>query len=387
MFEHGVFKEVQLNSRGLYTECAAAEAAACISAFAPLERDFYSIGNVVIPNQQEQMASSADEVEFDDLDDGELVTVDNAPIQLILSDEDGGERLDKVLSKRVPQFSRSRIQQWIEAGYVTVDGKPARTKMTVLGDESIHILPQAAPEEKAFTPEPMVLTVVYEDAAILVLNKPAGLVVHPAAGNWSGTLLNGLLHHMPAIAGVPRAGIVHRLDKETSGLMVVAKTLEAHTDLVRQLQARTVKREYLALVWGTPLLNGKVDTAIGRHSRDRVKMAVSQNMTAKPALTHYHRLASSTLDGRIVSLVRCQLETGRTHQIRVHMQSIGFALVGDQLYGKAHLAPVFPRQALHAFQLGLIHPVSGKVCEWSVPVPQDFSDLLARAGIDQPQPS
>src|SRR5690606_38668859 len=144
---------------------------------------------------------------------------------------------------------------------------------------------------------------------ILVINKPVGLVVHPAAGNWSGTLLNGLLHYLPAIAGVPRAGIVHRLDKDTSGLMVVAKTLIAHTDLVRQLQARTVKREYLALVWGTPNISGKIDASIGRHSRDRIKMAVSENLTAKPALTYYQRLATAMLDGRPVSLMLCQLET------------------------------------------------------------------------------
>jgi 23S rRNA pseudouridine1911/1915/1917 synthase len=179
-----------------------------------------------------------------------------------------------------------------------------------------------------------------------------------------------------------RAGIVHRLDKDTSGLMVVAKTLQAQTDLVRQLQARTVKREYLALVWGTPHVTGKVDAAIGRHPRDRIKMAVSEHMSAKPAVTHYQRVAGGMLDGRAVSLLRCQLETGRTHQIRVHMQSIGFTLVGDPLYGKPHLASVFGRQALHALRLGLIHPVSGKDCEWSAPLPDDFADLLLRAGMD-----
>ncbi|MGZ3157901.1 MAG: RluA family pseudouridine synthase, partial [Burkholderiaceae bacterium] len=225
------------------------------------------------------------------------------------------------------------------------------------------------------------LSIVHEDGAIIVLNKPADLVVHPAAGNWSGTLLNGLLHHYPPLTGVPRAGIVHRLDKDTSGLMVVAKTLEAHTDLVRQLQARTVKREYLALVWGTPQASGTIDASIGRHPRDRIKMAVSENLTAKPAITHYQRVATGALDGRPVSLMRCQLETGRTHQIRVHMLSIGFPLVGDALYGKAHLVPVFPRQALQARRLGLLHPVSGKECEWEVPLAADFADLLVRAKI------
>jgi 23S rRNA pseudouridine1911/1915/1917 synthase len=251
----------------------------------------------------------------------------------------------------------------------------------VAGDETIVMQPQATPDEQAFKPEPMALPIVHEDNDILVINKPAGLVVHPGAGNWSGTLLNGLLHHLPSIAQVPRAGIVHRLDKDTSGLMVVAKTLEAQTDLVRQLQARSVKREYLALVWGSPLLNGKVDAAIGRHPRDRIKMAVVDNAGAKPALTRFQRLAAGMLDSRPVSLLRCQLETGRTHQIRVHMQALGFPLVGDALYGKPHLAAVFPRQALHAWRLGLIHPRSRQACEWMAPLPEDFAGLIARAGI------
>jgi 23S rRNA pseudouridine1911/1915/1917 synthase len=306
----------------------------------------------------------------------------NEPITLKLTDDDCGSRLDKVVSTLVPQYSRSRIQQWIEAGFVTVDGNPARTKMTVLGDEVVVITPQAAPEDTAFQPEAMDLDIVHEDKAILVVNKPAGLVVHPAAGNWSGTLLNGLLHHFPALGGVPRAGIVHRLDKDTSGLMVVAKTLAAQTDLVRQLQARTVKRRYLALVWGTPQLSGTIDGAMARHPRDRIKMAVSESMSAKPAITHYQRVAVGALDGRAVSLMHCQLETGRTHQIRVHMQSLGFALVGDALYGKTHLMPFFPRQALQAWRLGLVHPTSGKACQWEVALPEDFTELLGRAGID-----
>lgn len=329
-------------------------------------------------------AKTLPEADIDEAEEGEYGLLQSEAIDLKLGSVDCGERLDKVVSRLVPQYSRSRIQQWIESGHVTVDGRPGRSKMTMLGDERITVTPQAAPEDHAFAPEPMALPTVHEDATLLVIDKPAGLVVHPAAGNWSGTLLNGLLHHEPALAGVPRAGIVHRLDKETSGLMVVAKTLEAQTDLVRQLQARTVKREYLALVWGSPLMNGTVDAAIGRHPRDRVKMAVSENATAKPAVTHYHRLATGAIDGRAVSLLRCRLETGRTHQIRVHMQSIGFGLVGDPLYGKAHLATVFPRQALHAYRLGLVHPASGKACEWQAPPPGDFTGLLLRAGIALP---
>lgn len=318
----------------------------------------------------------------EDIDEDEGLAVGDSSISLNLAPEHCGLRMDKVLSTLVPQYSRSRLQQWIEAGHVTVDGQPVPGKTTMLGDETIVIHPQTAPEEHAFKPEPMDLPIVHEDASIIVLDKPAGLVVHPAAGNWSGTLLNGLLHHVPALAGVPRAGIVHRLDKETSGLMVVAKTLEAQTDLVRQLQARTVKREYLALAWGTPQISGRVEAAIARHPRDRIKMAVSEHESAKPAVTHYQRLATGMLDGRPVSLLRCQLETGRTHQIRVHMQSIGFALVGDQLYGKSHLAAVFPRQALHAYRLGLVHPRSGKPREWKAALPKDMADLITAAGID-----
>eukprot|EP01030_Chromulinospumella_sphaerica_P016652 gene16652-16466_t len=234
-----------------------------------------------------------------------------APIELNLTSEVCGQRLDKVISHLVPQFSRGRLQMWITDGFVTVDGKVAKsTKDTVYGDEKIVILPQPAPEDEAFKPEPIPLNIVYEDEHLIVINKPAGLVVHPGNGNWSGTLLNGLLHHCPQLVGVPRAGIVHRLDKDTSGLMVVGKTLPAQTDLVRQLAARTVKREYFALVWGTPRLNGTIDASMGRHPKDRIKMAISTNFSAKPAITHYQVLASGELDRRPVSLVQCRLETG-----------------------------------------------------------------------------
>ncbi|WP_374360335.1 RluA family pseudouridine synthase [Pseudoduganella danionis] len=318
--------------------------------------------------------------EFGDDEDG------LAPIELNLTSEVCGQRLDKVISHLVPQFSRGRLQMWITDGYVTVDGKVAKsTKDTVYGDEKIVILPQAAPEDEAFKPEPIPLNIVYEDEHLIVINKPAGLVVHPGNGNWSGTLLNGLLYHCPQLAGVPRAGIVHRLDKDTSGLMVVGKTLPAQTDLVRQLAARTVKREYFALVWGTPRLNGTIDASMGRHPKDRIKMAISTNFSAKPAITHYQVLASGELDRRPVSLVQCRLETGRTHQIRVHMMSIGFSLVGDVMYGKQHLASVFPRQALQARRLGLVHPATGEQCEWLVPLAEDFAELIAKAGIAEPE--
>ncbi|HEX8610480.1 MAG TPA: RluA family pseudouridine synthase [Telluria sp.] len=329
------------------------------------------------------------EIDLDDEAGDEYVPlatgIDLSPIHLELTPDACGHRLDKVIAGLVPQFSRSRLQLWFEAGHVLVDGKPARGKDTAYGDEAVVILPQSAPEDEAYTPEAMELNIVFEDEHIIVINKPAGLVVHPGAGNWAGTLLNGLLHHCPQLGGVPRAGIVHRLDKDTSGLMVIGKTLAAQTDLVRQLQARTVKREYFALVWGTPQLSSTIDASMGRHPKDRVKMAVSTNFSAKPAITHYQRIATGMLDRRPVSLVQCQLETGRTHQIRVHMLSIGFALVGDAVYGKQHLTPVFPRQALQARRLGLVHPATGEDMEWIVPLADDFAELIERAGIPEPE--
>jgi len=301
--------------------------------------------------------------------------------RFLLTVGDSGERLDKVVTRLLPQFSRARIQRWIDDGFVTVNGRHFPSKHSVIGDEEIVVLPQSSAEEMAYQPEMMDLRVIHEDPDIMIINKPPGLVVHPASGNWSGTLLNGLLHHFPAIAAIPRAGIVHRLDKDTSGLMVLAKTLEAQTSLVRQLQDRTVRREYLALVWGIPSPGQTINAAIGRHPRDRVKMAVSQSPHAKTAVTHYKRLSTGRLGNMDVSLLMCRLETGRTHQIRVHMQSAGFPLVGDPVYGKPHLSAFFKRQALHAQKLGLIHPVSGQEYEWQAAVPDDFAALLSEAGI------
>lgn len=314
-------------------------------------------------------------------DDVDLLPSQEETYRFFLTGADGGERLDKVIARLLPAFSRSRIQQWMEAGRVLADGKPVSGKRAAAGCEEIVVMPQPSEEETAYRPEPMDLAVVYEDADMMVINKPAGLVVHPAAGNWSGTLLNGLLHYFPPIASVPRAGIVHRLDKDTSGLMAVAKTLAAQTSLVRQLQSRTAHRQYLALVWGRAPAQGTVAAAIARHPRDRLKMAVSESAHAKPAVTHYQRMALGRLGDREVSLLSCRLETGRTHQIRVHMQAEGFPLVGDPLYGPARLTAVFGRQALHAEKLGLDHPASGLPCEWQVPLPDDFAGLLKAAGI------
>lgn len=292
-----------------------------------------------------------------------------------------GSRLDQALAELFPDFSRSRLQQWVKDGSVLVDGKVLRSKDKLLGGESIEIDVQLE-AETTFTPEPIPLDIVYQDESLLVINKPAGLVVHPAAGNWQGTLLNALLHHDPAIATVPRAGIVHRLDKETTGLLVVARTLEAQTALVEQLQAREFTREYDAVVNGVLTGGGTVDEPIGRHPVDRKRMAVVRN--GKPAVTHY-RLAERF---RAFTYIKVQLETGRTHQIRVHMAYRHNPLVGDPVYGGRLRIPSgctpeleqmlrhFHRQALHASRLGLTHPQSGEYMEWTAPPPEDFQTLL-----------
>ena len=284
-----------------------------------------------------------------------------------------GQRLDQALAALLPEYSRSRIQEWIKHERVTVNGRFLGVKDKVWGGEKVQVLPETHPAEMPAAPEAIALEIVYEDDALLVVNKPAGLVVHPGSGKWQGTLLNALLHHAPQLAGVPRAGIVHRLDKDTSGLLVVAKTLTSQTHLVRQLQARTVKREYLAVAHGLIVQDGKVDARIGRHPSQRTKMAVVHS--GREAVTHYTVLEHL---GHY-TLIRCVLETGRTHQIRVHLQSIGHALVGDPVYGRTNQAAAlrdFKRQALHATRLGLLHPLSNALQEWQVEPPADFQALL-----------
>ncbi|MEX0386713.1 23S rRNA pseudouridine(1911/1915/1917) synthase RluD [Spiribacter onubensis] len=343
-----------------------------------------------------------------------------------------GRRLDAVVAELFPAFSRSRLQRWLKDGALTVDGASPRGRTPVQGGEQVVICAEL-PEEGPVAAEPIALDIVFEDDALLVVNKPAGLVVHPGAGNADGTLQNALLHHDPRLHAVPRAGIVHRLDRETTGLMVVAKTLEAHAALVEQLQSRTVGREYLAVVVGTFTAGGSVDAPIGRHPKDRLKMAVRQRRVVddagpdqadasagKPAVTHYRveeRFAAHTL-------LRCRLESGRTHQIRVHMAYIRHPIVGDPLYGgrlalpsgaasvavdgdasvsgvggeadsevnaaqREHASSTrnlhtvadvlrgFHRQALHAETLTLTHPVSGETLRWSAAPPADFEQLCA----------
>jgi 23S rRNA pseudouridine1911/1915/1917 synthase len=277
-----------------------------------------------------------------------------------------------------PEHSRSRLQSWLRDGLITVDGAAADPKRKVWGGERIEVAAVPESEAAADAAEEIGLSIVFEDEQILVIDKPAGLVVHPGSGNRSGTLLNALLHHAPQLAQIPRAGIVHRLDKETSGLLVVAKTLTAQTDLVRQLQARSVRRHYLALAHGAVQGDGVVDAPIGRHPQQRTKMAVVA--AGRAARTHYavrERFAGPPP----ATLLECRLETGRTHQIRVHMATLGHPLVGDPVYGKRKcgdaLLDAFPRQALHAWRLALVHPGTGAELGWESPLPQDIAELLA----------
>jgi len=293
--------------------------------------------------------------------------------QLVIPDAQGGQRLDQALSAMLPEFSRTRIQNWIRARKIAVDDAWGTTRMKVSGGESVRVEIEPDPNATPDAPEDIPLDVVFEDPMLLVINKPVGLVVHPGNGNRRGTLLNALLHWVPQVAELPRAGIVHRLDKDTSGLLVVAKTLMAHTDLVRQLQARTVKREYLALVYGEVDHAGTVDAPLARDPHNRTKRTV--HTMGKQAVTHYEVV--ERFPG--VTLLRCKLETGRTHQIRVHMQHIGHPLVGESIYAasrRSHLKIPFPRQALHAERLGLMHPLSHEFMQWECPLPADFASLL-----------
>jgi 23S rRNA pseudouridine1911/1915/1917 synthase len=304
---------------------------------------------------------------------------DSAPLERQVPADLAGLRLDQALARMFPEHSRSRLQAWIREGRITLDANGTDVKRKVWGGERVRINPVASEEEQgraaaAARAEPIALRVIHEDEALLVVDKPAGLVVHPGSGNWRGTLLNAILHHAPQCAALPRAGIVHRLDKDTSGLLVVAKTLAAQTDLVRQLQARTIGRHYLAVVHGVVSRAGVVDAPIGRHPIERTRMAVAAR--GKPARTHYRVLRAFAH----ATLVECRLETGRTHQIRVHMRSIGHPVVGDRVYGhrpaRRDALPSFPRQALHAARLALVHPTTGEAVAWESPLPGDMRALL-----------
>ncbi|GAA6169829.1 23S rRNA pseudouridine(1911/1915/1917) synthase RluD [Sessilibacter corallicola] len=297
--------------------------------------------------------------------------------------EHRGLRLDQVASELFPDFSRSQLQQWIKSGDLTVNQKTAKAKDKLYGGEQLVLNAQLQPQGE-WLAEDIPLDIVFEDEHLLVINKPAGLVVHPAAGNYTGTLLNALLNLNDQQSLLPRAGIVHRLDKDTTGLMVVAKTLQAHNDLIAQLQERSVSREYEAVAIGTMTGGGCVDAPIGRHPKMRTHMAVVKEGDGKEAVTHYRLVQRFTNHTH----VRLKLETGRTHQIRVHMAHIRHPLVGDNTYAGRFKIPKgaspeliealkgFPRQALHAQSLGLVHPVSGEYMEWEVDLPEDMLALL-----------
>ncbi len=299
------------------------------------------------------------------------------------------QRFDQVAAQLFPDYSRSRLQSWIKSGALTADGNQLRPRDSVTEGQSLQLQAEVEDEER-WEAEPIAIDITYEDEDIIVINKPAGLVVHPAAGHGSGTLVNALLYHCPDLASVPRAGVVHRLDKDTTGLMVVAKNLSAHSDLVSQLQDRSVSREYQAIVHGVMTGGGKVDAPIGRHPRQRQKNAVLEH-GGKEAITHYRLVRRYFAHTQIT----CKLETGRTHQIRVHMAYRHYPLVGDALYGGRPRIPKgadeslidtlrqFPRQALHAQRLGLVHPASGEYVEWQADTPADMLQLIAELEQDE----
>ncbi len=292
-----------------------------------------------------------------------------------------GKRLDQILAEVFPDYSRSQLQKWLKQGYVTVDTQIIKGKQKLIGNELIELQVNIETQTE-WHAEDIPLDIIYEDDTVIVVNKPVGMVVHPGAGNTSGTLSNALLHHYPDIKSVPRAGIVHRLDKDTSGLLVAAKTLKAHTSLVEQLQNRTVKREYEAVTSGVITAGATIDKPIGRSPHHRTKMAINEQ--GKPGITHFNVLEKYRAHTRI----RCKLETGRTHQIRVHMLHINAPLLGDQTYNPRLRLPngasddliamlrAFKRQALHAYQLGFVHPDTGKDVSFKAKPPEDMQELI-----------
>ena len=305
----------------------------------------------------------------------------------VVPDHAAGRRFDAVLAELFPEFSRSRLAEWIKAGDALLDGKQARPRDPVRGGEAVSLTVVLEVQTTA-APEDIALDILYEDEAVFVLDKPAGLVVHPGAGNPAGTLVNALLHRDPALSALPRAGIVHRLDKDTSGVMVVARTLPAHTALVRMLEERAIHREYEAICRGVMTGGGTVDAPIDRHPTDRVRMSIREG--GRDAVTHYRVIRRF----RAHTHVRVQLETGRTHQIRVHLTHVGYPIVGDRVYGGRLALPKgvseelrqslreFPRQALHAARLELAHPVTCKPLEAVAPLPSDMTELLGRLATD-----
>lgn len=311
------------------------------------------------------------------------ITVNETAIQLntTLPDALAGQRLDMALAAVWPQFSRTRLKAWLEAGHITVNQQPAKPRYKVLGGETLT-LNAPTPTTEHWAAQALPLDIIHEDEAILVINKPPGMVTHPAPGHYDGTLVNALIHHQSALQNLPRAGLIHRLDKDTSGLLVVAKTIEVHHQLVKALQARQIKRHYEAVVKGNLTGGGRIETLMSRDPRERTRMAVS--VSGKIAVTHYRVI--ERFPG--FTHISVQLETGRTHQIRVHMAHLRHPIVGDPAYGNKTLPkgvcePVklammqFKRQALHAKSLGLTHPITNEYCEWEAPLPEDMQKLIA----------
>ena len=308
---------------------------------------------------------------------------DSELIEATVPEHLAGKRFDQALAEMFPEFSRSRLTEWIKSGDALLNGEQLKPKMSVNGGETVSLLVKLQLETDAGA-EDIPLDIIHQDADVLVVNKPAGLVVHPGAGNANGTMVNGLLHFDADLALLPRAGIVHRLDKDTSGLMVVARSLRAHASLIEQLSSRAVHRQYVAVVQGPMVAGGTVDAPIDRHPRDRVRMAVVKEGGGREAITHY-RVREKF---RSHTVVECRLETGRTHQIRVHMAHVKHPLIGDPLYGGAFKLPKaateflvstlrgFKRQALHAEKLSFIHPVSGEQLSFEAPMPEDMVVLI-----------
>lgn len=308
-------------------------------------------------------------------------------VEFIVPESLNGKRADLIISSLLSDISRSKVKAWIEGGHILVNGLSVSPRKKLLTGENIIVCFQPDAKELQFEPENLDLDIIYKDNDIAVINKPAGLVVHPAEGNWSGTLLNGLLHHFPLNRSLPRAGIVHRLDKDTSGLLVIALNNFSQQELVKQLQNKTVYREYRALVWGDIANPGTINEPIGRHPKNRIKMAVN-NINGKNSVTHFEVIENFTYH----TYIKCILETGRTHQIRVHLQFNKTPIVGDQIYGykkiisiknssSEHISKVinFGRQALHAKKLGLVHPKTNLKMSWNTKIPNDFMSLLKSA--------
>lgn len=323
-----------------------------------------------------QQIPESDEAEFE---------LQQAQVPLSLA----GKRFDQALAEMFPDFSRSRLTEWIKSGDALLDGQPARPRAPVRGGETVALNVRTEVETTALA-EDIPFEIVYQDADVLVVNKPAGLVVHPGAGNPRGTLVNALLHFDPRMNELPRAGIVHRLDKDTSGLMVVARSLRSHSALVEQLSEREVHRQYVAVVVGPMIAGGTVNAPIGRHATDRVRQAVVKEGQGREAITHY-RVRERF---RAHTVLECRLETGRTHQIRVHMAYAKHPLIGDPLYGGSFKLPKaatpelvemlrsFKRQALHAEKLAFVHPVSGETISTEAPMPADMLALVATLRAD-----